>query len=64
MSFRITGLDAARFRDLHALPDEALAEKGVRRVRIEQKHAAPCRISSGGSTIAAPGSACRCRRWR
>jgi hypothetical protein len=45
MSYRITGLDPAPFRDLHFLPDDALAEKGVRRVRIESKHAAPCRIS-------------------
>jgi hypothetical protein len=45
MSYRITGLDPAPFRDLHFLSDDALAEKGVRRVRIEAKHAAPCRIS-------------------
>lgn len=51
MSFRITGLDAAPFRDLHALPDDALAEKGMRRVRIEQKHAAPCRISLDDAEI-------------
>ncbi len=45
MTFRITGLNPASFRDLHVLPDDALAAKGVRRVRIENKHAAPCRIS-------------------
>jgi hypothetical protein len=45
MSFRIIGLDPAPFRNLHFLSDDALAEKGVRRVRIESKHAAPCRIS-------------------
>jgi hypothetical protein len=51
MSFRITGLDPASFRDLHVLPDAALAEKNVRRVRIEQKHAAPCRISLDDAAI-------------
>jgi hypothetical protein len=45
MSYRITGLEPATFRDLHFLSDEALAEKGVRRVRVEAKHAAPCRSS-------------------
>lgn len=45
MSFRITGLDAAPFRDLHFLSDAMLAEKGVRRVRVVEKPAAPCRIS-------------------
>ena len=45
MSYRITGLDPAPFRDLHFLSDDALAGKGVRRVRIESEHAAPCRIS-------------------
>jgi hypothetical protein len=45
MSFRITGLDAALFRDLHFLSDTMLAEKGVRRVRVVEKPAAPCRIS-------------------
>jgi hypothetical protein len=51
MSFRITGLDPAPFRDLHFLSDDALAEKGVRRVRIEAKHAAPCRISLDDAEI-------------
>lgn len=45
MSFRISGLDPEPLRDLHFLSDAALAEKGVRRMRIENKHAAPCRIS-------------------
>jgi hypothetical protein len=51
MSYRITGLEPAPFRDLHFLSDEALAEKGVRRVRIEAKHAAPCRISLDDAEI-------------
>jgi hypothetical protein len=45
MSYRTIGLDPAPFRDLHFLSDDALAVKGVRRVHIESKHAAPCRIS-------------------
>jgi hypothetical protein len=52
MSYRITGLDPAPFRDLHFLPGAALAERGVQRVLIESKHAAPCRISLDD---AAPG---------
>lgn len=51
MSFRITGLDPAPFRDLHFLPDAALAERGVRRVSITEKHAAPCRISLDDAEI-------------
>jgi hypothetical protein len=51
MSFRITGLDPASFRDLHFLSDAALAEKGVRRVRVEAEHAAPCRISLDDASV-------------
>lgn len=51
MSFRITGLDPASFRDLHFLADDALAEQGIRRVRIESEHAAPCRISLDDAEI-------------
>jgi hypothetical protein len=51
MSYRITGLEPGPFRDLHFLPDAMLAEKGVRRVRIENKHAAPCRISLDDAEI-------------
>jgi hypothetical protein len=45
MSFRIVGLDPAAFRLLHALPDDALTARGVRRVRVEAKPGAPCRVS-------------------
>ena len=45
MTFRITGLDPSPFRDLHALSDAALAAQNIRRVRIEEKPSAPCRIS-------------------
>lgn len=45
MSFRVTGLDPNFFADLHALSDGELAERGMRRVRVERKPEAPCRIS-------------------
>jgi hypothetical protein len=45
MSFRITGLDPAPFRTLHAMPEQALLERGVRRVRVDSKPSAPCRVS-------------------
>jgi len=45
MSFRVTGLDPNLFADLHALSDDALAAKGVQRVRVDKKPNAPCRIS-------------------
>lgn len=51
MSFRITGLDPAPFRDLHALSDADLAIKAVQRVRVEQKPSAPCRISLDDAEI-------------
>lgn len=51
MSFRITGLEPAPFRDLHFLSDSALAGNGVRRVHIEQAHVAPCRISLDDAAI-------------
>lgn len=45
MSFRITGLDPTPFRELHFMSDDALAAKGVRRVRVEERATAPCRIT-------------------
>lgn len=45
MSFEVSGLDPALFSGLHALSEEALAGRGVRRVRVIEPHAAPCRIS-------------------
>lgn len=44
MSFRIVGLDPAPYGALHALPEAVLAEQGARRVRVENKFSAPCRI--------------------
>lgn len=54
MAYRIEGLDPNLFADLRGLSEAALAERGVRRVRIEAAHAAPCRISLDD---AAPGEA-------
>jgi hypothetical protein len=51
MGFRIAGLDPDLFADLHSLPDAALAERSMQRVRIEAKHAAPCRISLDDAEI-------------
>ncbi|WP_395645986.1 DUF1203 domain-containing protein [Terricaulis sp.] len=51
MTFRITGLDPAPFRQLHALSDAALAARNVRRVRVEEKPGAPCRISLADAEI-------------
>jgi len=44
MSFRIQGLEAARFAGLHRLDDEGLAMANIARVRVSQKPSAPCRI--------------------
>lgn len=52
MGFRVTGLEPQCFEHLHALDEAALARLGAVRVRIEQEHAAPCRISLDD---AAPG---------
>ena len=43
MSFRLTGLDPARFRPLYDLPDGELARLGVRRLAADDS--APCRIT-------------------
>ena len=51
MSFRVLGLDPALFQELQALPDEVLAERGVERVRVDEKPGAPCRISLDDADI-------------
>jgi hypothetical protein len=51
MGFRVTGLDPDLFADLHALSDEALKTRGVERVRVAEKPAAPCRISLDDAEI-------------
>lgn len=45
MSYRIMGLAPEPFAHLIGLPEEALAERGVRRVRADAKPGYPCRIS-------------------
>jgi hypothetical protein len=45
MSYRITGLAPDAFRPLFGLSDEALAERGVVRVRADAKPGFPCRIT-------------------
>lgn len=45
MHFRISGLEAARFAELRAMTDEALAKLGAQRQVVSEEHAAPCRIS-------------------
>lgn len=51
MSFRVTGLNPAQFADLHALSDGELALRGAKRVRVESKPAAPCRVSLDDAEI-------------
>jgi len=51
MTFHITGLDPAPFAHLHAMSDEQLASGGAERVRITQRHVAPCRISLDDAEI-------------
>ena len=51
MSFRVTGLDPALFRHLHALSDAELALQGARRERVEAHPSAPCRITLDDAAI-------------
>lgn len=51
MSFRVVGLAPGDFAPLHALSDEALAMRGVKRVRVESENAAPCRISLEDASV-------------
>jgi hypothetical protein len=45
MSFRITGLHPEPFRHLLAAPDRELERLGARRVLVDAKPGAPCRVS-------------------
>lgn len=45
MSFRITGLSRQTFAHLIGAPEAELDAQGVRRVRINQPHGAPCRVT-------------------
>ena len=56
MTYRITGLDPAPFAPLFALPDEALASRGIIRMAVTDRPGFPCRISFddakvGGSVL-------------
>lgn len=56
MTFRIVGLDPAPFRPLYGLTDEALAERGVRRLRVDAMPGFPdrvelCDVAVGGSVL-------------
>lgn len=52
MSFRVVGLAPEQFAPLHFMDNAELAALGARRVRIDQEHAAPCRVTLDD---AAPG---------
>lgn len=45
MSFRIHALPAASFAPLFALSDDALHERGIRRIVADGRPAYPCRVS-------------------
>jgi hypothetical protein len=45
MTYRITGIDAAPFKALFGLVDEALAERGIVRMAVTAKPGFPCRVS-------------------
>lgn len=51
MAYRIAGLDPAPFQDLYLMSDAELAAQGVRRVRVEARPGAPCRISLDDAEI-------------
>jgi hypothetical protein len=44
MTYRITGIDPAPYRELYGLPDEELAERGIVRMTVTD-HGFPCRVS-------------------
>ena len=44
-SFQIVGLSPAPFEALFHLPDDALAARGIRRVRADASPGYPCRVS-------------------
>jgi hypothetical protein len=45
MTYRITGIDPAPYRDLYGLSDEELASRGVVRMIVNEKPSFPCRVS-------------------
>lgn len=49
--FRLVALDAAQFRPLFRLGDEELAALGARRMIVEEKPGAPCRVSLADAEV-------------
>ena len=45
MAYRVTGLDPEPYRPLFALPDDALEQRGMKRMTVTKKPSFPCRIS-------------------
>ena len=45
MTYRITGLDPARYRPLFGLSDEDLSSRGIVRMIVDEKPSYPCRVS-------------------
>lgn len=45
MTFRIRGLDPEPFTSLFSLDDEALAERAMRRLVVDEPVSAPCRVT-------------------
>ena len=53
MTYRITGLDPARFAPLFGLDEAVLAAHGAARVRVEAPNSAPCRLSLDDAPVGA-----------
>ena len=45
MTYRITGIDPAPYRQLYGLSDDELAGRGVVRMIVDEKPSFPCRVS-------------------
>jgi len=45
MTYRITGIDPAPYRNLYGLSDEELASRGIVRMTVTAKPSFPCRVS-------------------
>src|SRR4051794_41058480 len=45
MTYRITGIDPARYQQLFGAPDEELAARGIVRMTVAERPGFPCRVS-------------------
>src|SRR5215469_11090639 len=45
MTYRITGIDPAQYRQLYGKSDDDLASQGIVRMTVTQKTSFPCRVS-------------------